>query len=88
MNKYQVVFSKTATKELRQLPQVEVQRVFQKAKELENNPRPPGSKKLVGEKEDLWRIRIGNYRIIYTVDDAVFIVDIRRIGHRKDVYDR
>ena len=62
--------------------------MFQKAKELEDDPRPPGSKKLVGEKEDLWRIRIGNYRIIYTVDDSIFIVDIRRIGHRKDVYDR
>ncbi len=53
MNKYKVFFSKAATKELRQLPNHELQRVYAKSKELEDNPRPMGCKKLVGEKEDL-----------------------------------
>jgi mRNA interferase RelE/StbE len=87
MSKYKVLFSKAATKELRQLPNQELQRVYAKSKELESNPRPVGCKKLVGEKEDLWRVRVGDYRIIYTIDDRVFIIDIRRIGHRKGIYD-
>jgi mRNA interferase RelE/StbE len=86
MKKYQVLVSKVAARELRQLPNQEIKRVFAKSKELESDPRPPGSKKLVGEKEDLWRIRVGDYRIIYTIDDVVAIVDIRRIGHRRDIY--
>jgi mRNA interferase RelE/StbE len=86
MKKYLVLISKVAARELRQLPNQEIKRVFAKSKELESNPRPPGSKKLVGEKEDLWRIRVGDYRMIYTIDDVVAIVEIRRIGHRRDIY--
>lgn len=86
MKKYQVIFSKVAAKELRQLPNEDVKRVLSKSKELEANPRPPGCIKLTGEKEDLWRIRVGDYRIIYTVDDSIFIIDIRRVGNRRDVY--
>ncbi len=88
MNKYQVLFSNTTSKELRQLPGNELRRVYERTKELENDPRPVGGKKLTGKKEDLWRIRVGDYRVIYSIDDAVFIVDIRRIGHRKDIYER
>ena len=44
--------------------------------------------KLAGEKEDLWRLRVGDYRIIYTINDTIFIVDIRRIGHRRDIYNK
>lgn len=88
MNKYRVVFSKMAAKELRRLPNEQLKRVYAKSKELETNPRPAGCKKLIGEKEDIWRVRVGDYRILYSIDDTVFIVDIRRIGHRKDVYNR
>ena len=88
MKRYQVLFSKVAAKELRRLPNEIIERVITKAKELENEPRPPGCKKLVGEKEDLWRIRIGDYRIIYSIDDTIYIVDIRRIGHRRDIYNK
>ena len=88
MKKYQVVFSKVAAKELRQLPNEEIKRVYAKSKELETNPRPLGCKKLIGEKEDLWRIRVGDYRIIYTINETISIVDIRRIGHRRDIYNK
>ncbi|MGQ0738021.1 MAG: type II toxin-antitoxin system RelE family toxin [Bacteroidota bacterium] len=47
---------------------------------------PGGVKKLKGEKEDLYRIRSGDYRIIYSIEDKIRIVDIRKIGHRKDIY--
>jgi mRNA interferase RelE/StbE len=53
---------------------------------LANNPRPNGSKKLVSQKETLWRIRVGDYRIIYSIEDVLKILEIRRIGHRKDIY--
>lgn len=86
MNKYKIFFSKTAAKELRHLPADELKRVYNKAKELENDPRPVGCKKLGGEKEELWRVRSGNYRIIYSIDDTVFIIDIRRVGHRQNIY--
>lgn len=88
MKKYEVLFSRVAAKELRHLPNEDIKRVYAKAKELENNPRPVGCKKLVGEKEDLWRVRVGDYRIVYTINDTIFIVDVRRIGHRRDIYNK
>ena len=88
MTKYDIVFSKVAAKELRNLPKEEIKRVYAKSKELESNPRPAGCKKLAGEKEDLWRVRVGDYRIIYTINDTIFIIDIRRIGHRRDIYNK
>ena len=88
MSRYTIVFSKPATKDLRNLPNAELQKIYSKIKLLEEDPRPDGCKKLSGEKEDLWRIRIGDYRVIYSIDDKVTIVDIRRIGHRREIYDR
>jgi mRNA interferase RelE/StbE len=54
--------------------------------ELESNPRPPGCQKLRGQK-DSWRIRIGDYRVIYTIDDLNNVVDIIHVRHRKNAYD-
>lgn len=53
---------------------------------LANNPRPIGSKKLKGASENLWRIRIGDYRVVYLIEDSIKIIEIRKIGHRKDIY--
>jgi mRNA interferase RelE/StbE len=53
---------------------------------LANNPRPIGVKKLKDSSEDLYRIRVGDYRVIYTINDGIRIVNILRIGHRKDIY--
>lgn len=50
------------------------------------NPKPIGYKKLKGIKEDIFRIRIGDYRILYTIEEKIKIVDIRTIKHRKDAY--
>ena len=83
---YKVVASKTASKELADLPTQVVNRIVPAIKKLGDDPRPPGCKKLKGE-QDAWRIRIGDYRVIYTVNDVVRIVDVRSVGHRKDIYD-
>jgi len=86
MKKYQVVISKAAGNELRRLPKNEIARIYSKMQSLADNPRPPGCKKLEGSKEGLWRIRVGNYRIIYSIDDSVCVVDIQYVGDRKDIY--
>ena len=86
MRKYTVQFVRSARKELERLPDSVVQRVFARIEALADAPRPPGCKKLRGAR-DLWRIRIGDYRVIYQLDDAQGLVEIRAIGDRKDVYD-
>lgn len=86
MKFYQIAIGKIASKELRKLPKREVQRIFPKIKSPSNQPRPEGSKKLKSQSENLWRIKIGDYRVIYSIDDSVNIVDARRVGHRRDIY--
>jgi mRNA interferase RelE/StbE len=83
---YSIVFSKSSVKQLKKLDKNTIQRVLSKIEDLSKNPRPIGCKKLEGTKDELWRIRIGEYRVIYSIDDEVKIVDIENIGHRKDIY--
>jgi len=82
---YSVVFASRAVKDLRSIPRKSQEQILDKAENLGEDPYPKGSLKFKGIKEELWRIRIGDYRVLYTVDDTVRIVDIRRIGHRKDI---
>ncbi len=82
---YRLILSKPAVKALRDLPaQVNV-RLAAALDGLKEQPRPAGCIKLQG-REELWRIRVGDFRIIYTIDDVVRIVDVRRIGNRREVY--
>jgi len=83
---YKVIFKKSAAKELAELPATEVPKVRSAIAKLADNPRPEGVKKLKGTIEPLWRIRIGNYRVVYSIDDIIRIVEIRAIGDRKDIY--
>jgi mRNA interferase RelE/StbE len=83
---YSVQFSESALKEIRSLPKFEVPKIMTKIELLAVNPRPPGCKKLQATREPLWRIRLGNYRIVYSIDDGIKIVEIRTIGDRKDIY--
>lgn len=71
---------------LAKLPRADQQRVMAKLRDLATNPRPVGVTKLTGA--DGWRIKSGNYRIVYLVDDSARIVTVTRIAHRKDVYRR
>ena len=83
---YEVIISKRAAKEIKNLPHQEIPKIFQKIKLLADDPRPSGCKKLSGTEEDLYRIRSGDYRVIYSIEDVVKIVDIRQVGHRRDIY--
>jgi len=68
------------------LPAQVIARLLPKIRELAGNPRPAGCKKLHGY-QNRWRIRAGNYRVVYDIDDAGQAVDITRIAHRKEVYE-
>lgn len=87
MKRYTVVLTQSAEKGLYKLPAQTVKRIIDVLKSLEESPRPQGCKKLKGYK-NLWRIRIGDYRIVYAIEEVVMLVDVREIGHRKDIYDR
>ena len=82
--KYKLFIEKVAQKELSKVPHKEQLRIIAAVKNLTENPRPSGVKKLIGR--DAWRIRIGNYRIIYEILEDKLIILIVHIGHRKDIY--
>ena len=82
---YRVVVERSAEKDLRKL-QLDVRcRVADALRNLANDPRPVGSRKLAGAKHD-WRIRVGDYRIIYEIADAIRVVRIYRVRHRREAY--
>jgi len=83
--RYSLRIKKTARKELEAVAtKVDRRRIIKRIESLADNPRPPGSRKLSGRER--YRIRQGNYRILYTIEDGVLIVHVIKIGHRKDVY--
>ncbi len=82
---YQIILKKRAQKELSSLPMRNITQIASVIDKLSRNPRPEGFKKLTGQK-GWWRIRIGNYRILYSINDLEELITIFRIGHRKDIY--
>jgi mRNA interferase RelE/StbE len=84
---YDVALTASAAKELKKLPAQLVVRIVPRLESLAANPRPPGCKKMQGGDRES-RIRIGDYRVVYTIDDAKFRVEVTRIRHRSGVYER
>ncbi|MBI3941249.1 MAG: type II toxin-antitoxin system RelE/ParE family toxin [Acidobacteria bacterium] len=82
---YQVTLARSARKEMEKLGEPLRTRVFQRIEALGSDPGPSGCHKLQGA-DDLWRIRIGDYRVIYAIDDSRRLIDISAIRHRSDVY--
>jgi mRNA interferase RelE/StbE len=85
MKKYTVVLAKSAEKELYKLPNSTLHKMIKLLETLETEPRPNGCKKLKGY-DNLWRVRVGHYRIIYSIEDVILLVDVKDIGHRKNIY--
>lgn len=81
---YSVLVSPAAWRELMKLPQAQQERILTAIESLEMAPRPSGSKKL--EDGTDYRLRVGDYRVIYSVEDAVLRVLIVKVGHRREVY--
>ena len=85
MPEYSILFARSARKELQALDPTVANRVIRRIESLAATPRPPGCKKLEGS-DNLWRIRIGDWRVIYSVDDRKRVVDISAVRHRRDAY--
>ena len=85
MKKLEVRISATAEKQLRAAPRVDQQRLVTAIRALATTPRPRGCRKLRGY-DDVFRIRVGTYRVIYAVHDRQLIVIVLKIGQRQDVY--
>lgn len=84
---YRVEFTTAAARQVKKLPRPVRDRVLDAVEDLGDDPRPHGATKLVGE-ESAWRIRVGDYRVIYDVADARLVVTIVRAAHRREVYTR
>jgi mRNA interferase RelE/StbE len=85
MADYAVTFARSARKELERLEEPLCSRILSRIRSLTRIPRPDGCRKLQGS-TDLWRIRIGDYRVLYSVDDTEQVVDIIAVRHRSDAY--
>lgn len=85
MASYEIEISRTAEKQLRKLPPADQRRVAKAMLALGDDPFPRGSRKLSGY-EDVFRIRVGRYRILYSVSEKSLIIIVLKVGHRKDIY--
>ena len=87
MSNYSVQVKPSARKELEALPDNVVARILQKMEALRSTPRPAGCKKLKAYK-DQWRVRVGDWRVVYIIDDTAKLISVTRIAHRREVYER
>ena len=84
MASYRIEISKRVRKDFRQIPKKDAERILLEIQKLADEPQPDQSKKLKGE--DLYRIRIGVYRVIYEIIDDRLIISVVKVGHRKEIY--
>jgi mRNA interferase RelE/StbE len=81
---YKIFIKPSAAKELEVVPRKDRLRIIEKVQSLSSNPRPQGCEKLSGEEK--YRIRQGDYRILYSIQDEAVIVTIVKVGHRREIY--
>lgn len=84
MAKYRIEFKPSVWKDLDSIPKTDRLRILKSIERLSNDPRPAGSKKLSGSER--YRIRQGNYRILYSIEDDRLVVVVVKVGHRREVY--
>lgn len=84
MGRYKAVFHRSVARDMRQIPNRDIPRILAPIESLSDDPRPAGAEKLSGQER--YRVRRGDYRIIYEIKDDEVIVVVVKIGHRKDVY--
>ncbi len=83
---YLITFRKSASKQIRLLPKTVITKITSAIDELADEPCPANCKKLKGI-DGTYRIRIGDYRVLYTIDDNIVTVEVIKVGHRKDIYE-
>lgn len=84
MENYKVLIKPSAVKELKKIPKKDLSRLTSRIESLALDPRPSGCEKLAVQ--NAFRIRQGDYRIIYIIEDAIFVVTVIKVGHRGDIY--
>ena len=84
MARYDVRYRASVARDLRRIPDTDVRRILACIETLRHDPRPPGSEKLSGQES--YRLRQGDYRIVYTIAEAALLVEVFKVGHRRDVY--
>lgn len=84
MAAYELFFRESVWKELKKIPKADLKKILSRIEQLGNDPRPMGCEKLTGH--ELYRIRQGNYRIVYSIQDNELTVWVVKVGHRKNVY--
>ena len=85
MASYQIRWKRSASRELKKLPVAVIPRIVKAVEGLATDPRPAGIKKLTGT-DHTYRLRVGDYRVLYTIEDEILLIQIVRTGHRRDVY--
>lgn len=85
MAKYRIEVSATAEKQIRKLNKADQIRVLRAIQNLAKEPRPPGTRKLRGY-EDVYRVRVGTHRILYSIESGRLLIIVLKVGHRRDVY--
>jgi mRNA interferase RelE/StbE len=84
MANYKIEIKKSAAKEISKLPRVALKRILERIEALGEEPRPKGCKKLSADEK--YRIRVGVYRVLYSIDDDRLIIFVVKAGHRKEIY--
>lgn len=84
MARFELRLKRSAAKELARMPKASVKRILRRMRALQDDPRPPGAIQMAGR--ETWRIRQGDYRILYSIFDELLVVEVVQLGHRGDVY--
>ena len=84
MERYKIIVKKSVVKDLKKVPQKDIERILSAIRNLADHPRPPQSKKLSGQER--YRLRQGSFRVLYSIEDDKLIVSVVRVGNRRDVY--
>ena len=85
MPEYDIFFVRSARRELEALPETIAQRVLKRIRLSRGDPRPQGARKLQGNSQ-LWRIRVGDYRVIYEINDEQRVLEVAHVRHRREAY--
>ena len=86
MARFEIVFKRSIAKDLKPIPRQDVQRILRRIEALADDPRPVGAEKLSAQER--YRLRQGNYRILYEIHEHQLVITVVKIGHRKAVYQR
>ena len=86
MTRYRIEFDRRVKKDFKAVPPKQIIRIKAAIADLADNPNPTGAKKLKGQNRDYFRIRVGDFRVVYTIENDILLIIVIRIGHRRELY--